>query len=135
MARCLWNLNSVSSGGVASSSLMTVAAVVMCLLLACSAPVLGDNYNNAQDYNNRLRSGAYCEDLSAQKFIEMDHVRIEFAFVQTDTGGPGYFRNYHQGAANCTDIQARQAGRLTDNSSANVRCPVVGPPRVCTECL
>lgn len=49
--------------------------VAVLLLVGC---VLGDNnYNgNAREHHNsRVRPGGFCEDLSPQNFIEMDHVR------------------------------------------------------------
>lgn len=74
MASCLWNnLN------------MPVAMALLLLLMVGSGCVLGDNYNNGRDYNNRAtRPGSYCENLSPQQFIEMDHVRTSCVCMALD---------------------------------------------------
>lgn len=57
-----------------------------CLLLLLAvftvspAAVLGDNYNS---HNRDYRARSYCEDLSPQQFIEMDHVRGRLALTGT----------------------------------------------------
>lgn len=71
----LWNVNSGS-------------LLLMLLLVACTGTVLGDNYNSGgsgREYN-RARPGSYCEDLSPQQFIEMDHVRKGKLHLQMVTG-------------------------------------------------
>lgn len=63
-------------------------------LIGSSSTVLGDNYNvrdynqhnshsssNNNHHNNRMRPGSFCEDLSPQQFIAMDHVRIGWECV------------------------------------------------------
>lgn len=60
----LWNLNVVSG------------ALVMLLSVVC----LGTRSVLAENYNSEYRSptlGKRCENLSPQKFIEMDHVRTQ----------------------------------------------------------
>lgn len=70
----LWNVNLGSS-------------LLLVVLVACTGAVLGDNYNSGsgREYN-RARQGSYCEDLSPQQFIEMDHVRKGKLHLQMGTG-------------------------------------------------
>lgn len=77
----LWNLNSV-----------WVCAVLLVVATGC---VLGDNNynnnnNNAREHHNRGRPGSFCEDLSPQNFIEMDHVRTyTYMMCPCRAGGEG----------------------------------------------
>lgn len=71
----LWNLN---------------IGVAVLLLVVGTGCVLGDNnYNgNAREHHNsRVRPGGFCEDLSPQNFIEMDHVRTSHWNWEFGNGG------------------------------------------------